>query len=137
MERHVTLLATLSSVWGALGLLLGVSMLILAGGALAELMDPMGTASELLAILTTGMLGSVGLFGTAWGGTHLWAAALLKERRPLGRVLSLALAVVNLLVLPFGTALGAYAMWVLLSEGGRRLFEPHSHSKIEDIHARP
>jgi hypothetical protein len=131
VERHVTLLAILSSLWGALGLLLGVSMLILAGGALAELLDPMGTASEFLALRTTGMLGTVGLFGTAWGGTHLWAASLLKRRRPLGRVLSLALAVVNLLVLPLGTAFGVYAMWVLLSEGGRRLFEPPRGGKME------
>ena len=124
MERHVTLLAILTSLWGALGLLLGVSMLLLAGGALAEFLDPTSTASEFLAVLTTGMLGTVGVFGTAWGGTHLWAASLLKRRRPAGRVLSLALAVVNLLVLPFGTAFGIYAMWVLLSEGGRHLFEP-------------
>jgi len=79
VERHVILLAILSRVWGALGLLLGVSMLILAGGALGELLDPMSTASEFLAVLTTAMLGTVGLFGTAWGGTHLWAAALLKR----------------------------------------------------------
>jgi hypothetical protein len=36
----------------------------------------------------------------------------------------LALALVNLLVLPFGTALGAYALWILLTDEGRRLFEP-------------
>jgi hypothetical protein len=36
----------------------------------------------------------------------------------------LGLAVVNLLVFPFGTALGAYALWVLLTNEGRRLFEP-------------
>jgi len=58
------------------------------------------------------------------GGAHTWAALLLKRRRPLGRVLSLGLAVVNLLVLPFGTAFGAYALWVLLTDEGRRLFEP-------------
>jgi hypothetical protein len=39
----------------------------------------------------------------------------------------LGLAVVNLLVLPFGTALGIYAMWVLLPDAGRRLFEPAGH----------
>ena len=31
---------------------------------------------------------------------------------------------INLLVLPFGTALGIYALWVLLTNDGRRLFEP-------------
>jgi len=32
--------------------------------------------------------------------------------------------VVDLLFLPFGTALGAYALWILLTNEGRRLFEP-------------
>jgi hypothetical protein len=35
----------------------------------------------------------------------------------------LGLAFVNLLVFPFGTALGGYALWTLLSHEGRRLFE--------------
>jgi hypothetical protein len=43
-------------------------------------------------------------------------------------MLSLALAVVDLPVLPFGTALGAYAMWVLLTNEGRRLFDPRPSS---------
>ena len=30
--------------------------------------------------------------------------------------------VVNLVLLPFGTALGAYACWVLLKDEGRKLF---------------
>ena len=30
----------------------------------------------------------------------------------------------SFLVLPFGTAFGAYALWVLLRDDGRRLFEP-------------
>jgi hypothetical protein len=29
---------------------------------------------------------------------------------------------VDLLLLPYGTALGVYAIWVLLSEGGKSLF---------------
>jgi hypothetical protein len=66
----------------------------------------------------------IGLFALLWGGAHSWAAHLLRRRRPLGRVVSLGLAVVNLLVLPFGTAFGAYALWVLLADEGRRLFEP-------------
>jgi len=47
----------------------------------------------------------------------------LKQRQSTGRILLLALAVTNLLVLPFGTALGIYALWVLLTNEGRRLFE--------------
>jgi hypothetical protein len=36
----------------------------------------------------------------------------------------ITLAVCNLVLLPFGTALGAYALWVLLSATTRKLFEP-------------
>jgi hypothetical protein len=35
----------------------------------------------------------------------------------------LALALVDLVVLPFGTALGVYALWVLLTNEGRHMFE--------------
>jgi hypothetical protein len=49
---------------------------------------------------------------------------LLRRRHPWGRALSLGLAVVNLVLLPFGTAFGIYALWVLLTNEGRRLFEP-------------
>ena len=124
MERHVNLLGILATLWGALAMLVGVSMLLLASGAVAELLAPAANRVDFAAGLTAAMFVLVGVFALVWGGAHVWAAVLMKRRRPLGRVLSLALAVVNLLVLPFGTALGAYALWVLLQDEGRRLFEP-------------
>jgi hypothetical protein len=124
VERHVNLLGILATLWGALAMLVGVSMLLLAAGALAELLAPVANRVDLAASLTAAMFVLIGVFALVWGGAHVWAAALMRRRRPLGRALSLALAVVNLLVLPFGTALGAYALWVLLRDDGRRLFEP-------------
>jgi hypothetical protein len=111
-------------LWGALAMLVGVSMLLLAAGALAELLAPVGKRVDLAASLTAAIFLFIGVFALIWGGAHVWAAVLLKRRRASGRVLSLALALVNLLVLPFGTAFGAYALWVLLRDDGRRLFEP-------------
>jgi hypothetical protein len=124
VERHVNLLGILATLWGALAMLVGVSMLLLAAGALAELFAPVANRVDFAASLTAAMFVLIGVFALVWGGAHVWAAMLMKRRRPLGRVLSLALAVVNLLVLPFGTAFGAYALWVLLRDEGRRLFEP-------------
>ena len=124
MERHVNLLGILATLWGALAMLVGVSMLLLAAGALAELLAPAANRVDFAASLTAAMFVLIGVFALVWGGAHVWAAVLMKRRRPFGRVLSLALAVVNLLVLPFGTAFGAYALWVLLRDEGRRLFEP-------------
>ena len=104
-------------------MLVGVSLLLLAAGAVAELLAPAASRVDLAASLTATMFVLIGIFALAWGGAHVWAAMLMKRRRPLGRVLSLGLAVINLLVLPFGTSLGAYALWVLLRDDGRRLFE--------------
>jgi hypothetical protein len=47
---------------------------------------------------------------------------VLAGHSPRARLLALGLAVGNLPLLPFGTALGAYAGWVLLNEEGRQVF---------------
>lgn len=123
MERHVRLLAILASLWGALATLVGLSMLLLAAGALAILFGPEGEAVAFAAGLTAAVFASIGGFTLLWGLVHIWVATRLRRRDALGRVVMLGLAVVNLLVFPFGTALGAYALWVLLANEGRRLFE--------------
>jgi hypothetical protein len=123
VERHVTLLGILAGLWGALAMLVGVSMLLLSAGALAELFESVGTAVEFAAGLTAAALAIIGVFCLLYGGAHVWASVLIGRRIPWGRVLMLALALVDLVVLPFGTALGIYALWALLTNEGRRLFE--------------
>ena len=56
-------------------------------------------------------------------GDHGGAVASGFDERRVG-LDHLALAVPNLPVLPFGTALGVYALWILLTNEARRLFEP-------------
>jgi hypothetical protein len=124
VERHVRLLGILSSLGGKLAMLVGVSMLLLSAGALAELLESLGTGVEFAAGVTTAVFAVIGVFALLWGGAHVWAAILLDRRQPFGRVLTLGLAVVNLVALPFGTAFGIYACWTLLTNDGRRLFEP-------------
>ena len=123
MERHVRLLAILASLWGALAALVSLSMLLLAGGALAILTGPEGESVALAAGLTAAVFAVIGIFSLLWGLAHIWTGMRLRRHDPIGRVVMLGLAVVNLLVFPFGTALGIYAMWMLLANDGRRLFE--------------
>ena len=61
-----------------------------------------------------------------WAALHIIVGRMLKKLRPSARLMTLGLAVGNLILLPFGTALGVYALWVLLKDEGRRLFEPTS-----------
>ena len=107
-------------------MLVGVSMLLLSAGAVAELLESVGTAVEFAASLTAAALAIIGVFSLLYGGAHVWASMLLRRRAPFGRVLMLELALVDLVVLPFGTALGIYALWALLTNEGRRLFEAHA-----------
>lgn len=123
MKRHVDLLGRLAGLWGALVVLAGLSLLLLAGGAVAELLDPVGTSVGIAAGLTAGAFALLGIFAVIWGLLHLLAAKWLKQRKASGRMLMLALALTNLPVLPFGTALGIYALWTLLTNEGRHLFE--------------
>lgn len=123
MDRHVRLLAILAILWGALATLVGLSMLLLAAGALAIFVAPEGEPVALAAGLTAAVFASIGAFSLLWGVAHIWIAMRLRRRDTFGRAGMLGLAVVNLLVFPFGTALGIYALWILLSNEGRRLFE--------------
>ncbi len=125
-ERHLPILILLVRIWGALSVLIGVSMLLLAVGAVAILVDPGWPREAVGTGITVGAFGVVfgvlGAFAVVWGSAHLWAGSLLRDHRPLGRLLTLALSLVNLLVLPFGTVMGAYALWILMTNDARHLF---------------
>lgn len=121
MNKHVDLLGLLYLVWGALGLLLGVAVLLLAAGAAALVAT--GAASDVAAAFTAATLLVVGLALVAAGGVSAWAGARLRRQHPSARLVAIVLAALNLFVLPFGTALGIYTLWVLLNDGVRAQFE--------------
>jgi hypothetical protein len=117
---HLHLLWVLQLVWGALGILLGASTLSLAIGAAAI---GWTDGDELAAGITAVAFVVCAILLLAAGGANAWAGAALRRRRPTGRMAALALAVPNLFILPFGTALGVYAFWVLLHHETRMEFD--------------
>jgi hypothetical protein len=121
VRPHLHLLSILHLVWGGIGLLLGVSTLMLAAGAAAIGWTTAG--SEMSASITAAafMIFAAALLGG--GLANAWAGRALQRRVANGRLVTLGLAVPNLFILPFGTALGIYAMWVLLHNETRALFE--------------
>ena len=121
MPSHLHLLWVLQLVWGAIGVLLGLSLLILAAGAGAIGWTTDG--DEVAAAITAVAFVVCAAVVLAAGAANAWAGAALKKRQPNGRMATLALAVPNLFILPFGTALAIYAFWVLLHHETRRAFE--------------
>jgi hypothetical protein len=61
-----------------------------------------------------GLLQFVGVLLVVMGALGLMAGWGLLERRPWARMLALVLGCINLIKVPFGTALGIYTLWVLL-----------------------
>lgn len=127
MTRHVDFLALLYLIWGGLFLLVGLAGLALAGGAAAIVASSAGLVqpgASLAAGLTAATMAVLALIALVWSALHLWIGSQLRRHIWWARLLALGLAVINVVLLPFGTALGVYACWVLLSEEGRRAFEP-------------
>jgi len=121
MPSHLHLLWVLQVVWGGIGVLLGVSTVMLAAGAAAIGWTTNG--DELAAGITAVAFLVCAILLLAAGAANAWAGTAIKRRQPNGRLATLALAVPNLFILPFGTALGVYAFWVLLHNETRSMFE--------------
>ena len=125
MKRHIDFLSTLYVAWGAIFALVAVAGFALAGGAfaIAESTGPVRFGSEMAARLTGVTISIVSLIALVWAILHIIVGRRLRMLRPSARLMALGLAVGNIILLPFGTALGAYAGWALLNDEGRRLFE--------------
>ncbi|MBI2222816.1 MAG: hypothetical protein HYU53_16625 [Acidobacteria bacterium] len=124
MLKHIDLLGLLYIVWGALGVLLGISVLLLAAGAVAIAASGMHRGPEIGAALTAFALTAASIVLLIGGGANVWAGAGLRRHRGAARITALGLGLLNLFLLPFGTALGIYTFWVLLNQDARARFEP-------------
>lgn len=125
MRRHVDFLSTLFQVWGAIFVLVAVAGFALAAGAaaIATSSGAVRFGADMAARLTAVSIGVIAIIALVWGVLHYFVGRRLRQYRPSARLLSLGLAIGNLILFPFGTALGGYACWVLLKDEGRSLFE--------------
>jgi hypothetical protein len=125
VKRHVDFLSTLFVAWGAIFALVAIAGFALAGGAfaIAQSTGPVRFSSEMAARLTGVTIAVISVIALVWAVLHIIIGRRLKLLRPSARLMSLGLALGNLILFPFGSALGAYTLWVLLKDEGRRLFE--------------
>ncbi len=116
MEKHITLVAAISIVFGTLGILIGIFLFVAISGGGFISGDP-----EAMSI--------TGIVGTALGGfvaltsvPGVIAGIGLLKRRSWARILAIILAILDLIEIPIGTAIGIYALWVLLNDETAKLF---------------
>jgi hypothetical protein len=120
LTSHVDLLGILFIIWGLLTTLVGISTLALGVAAAALVTSRAG--SSVAAGVTAATFTALALMAMAWGIVHVVVGIPLRRRQPWARLIALMLGSVDLVLLPYGTALGAYALWVLLNEKGKALF---------------
>ena len=110
-------------IWGALTILIGASTLALGLGAVAVITSASGDPSgHFAAGLTAAAFVALAIIAIVWGLAHIAVGVPLRRRRHWSRLAALMLGSIDLLLLPYGTVLGGYALWILLHQDGRKLF---------------
>ena len=127
MKSHVDFLGILFIVWGLLTVVVGVSTLALGIGA-ATLITSASGGGQVAAGITAAVFTALALMAILWGAAHVIVGVPLRRCTPWSRLTALMLGSVDLLLLPYGTALGVYALYVLLREDGKRLFTLGPHT---------
>jgi hypothetical protein len=127
LTAKVDIVGILFIVWGLLTTLVGVSTLALGIGAVAVIASTArGGGGDVAAGLTAFAFTALAIMAMTWGAAHVVVGVPLRRHRPWSRLAALMLGAVDLLLLPYGTALGVYAMWILLNEDSKRLFAVNS-----------
>ena len=125
MDLHVKVLAAFYLIFGVLGILGSLMVLLIFGGAAGIIsMAAPNDPDALLAVPIVGLIGGILvmlIFTLSVPG--IIAGIGLLKRRPWARILTIVLSVLNLINIPFGTLLGIYGLWVLLSRNIGPLFD--------------
>lgn len=123
MLTHVKVLGVLYILLSALGLCAALFLMLAIGaasGIVAASAEPQDAAVALPIIGISGTALVAFLLLTSAPGL-ITGIGLLKFR-PWSRILGIALSVINLIHIPFGTVLGIYGLWVLLNKDSERIF---------------
>ena len=121
-DTHLELLAWLHWLWAGFNAVVGLAMASFAVAAMLAGTSPGLPDASFAASLTAGAFLLVSVAALAWSAVHAWCARALGRRDPSGRLVALGLAVFDALLVPFGTLLAAYTIWLLLQDAGRRRF---------------
>jgi hypothetical protein len=126
VKAQVDFVGILFIVWGLLTTLVGVSTLALGIGAVAVIASAArgGGGADVAAAVTAAAFTALAIIAMIWGAAHVVVGVPLRRHQPWTRLVALMLGAVDLLLLPYGTALGIYAIWILLNEDAKKLFQP-------------
>ncbi len=125
MQQHVRILGYLNIIYGSFGILIGLFVFLALGGVAGFIsqIDPSVDAQTVGPILV--MVGTFVVIAlVVVSAPSIVAGIGLLGFKPWARILTIVLSALHLISIPFGTALGIYGLWVLLSGPSEALFRP-------------
>jgi hypothetical protein len=124
METHVKVLGVLQIALGCLSLLAAVVIMVVFLGGVGA-MGFSGDPDAQRALPLVGFVGTaVVTFLVVMSLPGILTGIGLLRHRPWARIVGIVLSVLSLMMIPFGTLVGIYGLWVLFSKDTERLFEP-------------
>jgi hypothetical protein len=123
MATHVKVLGVLYIALSAFGLCAALVLSLALGVATGIVGANADAHDAAIAIPIIGLAGTTLVaFLVATSLPGLIAGIGLLKFRPWARILAIVLAVINLIHIPFGTAVGIYGLWVLFNKETEQLF---------------
>jgi hypothetical protein len=128
MERHIKILGVLNIVWGAMGALTGLLLLVIFGGAFGivgtALHQTEATAAWPIVAAVGGVVaGAITIYLLIVSIPSIVAGFGLLNFKPWARIVGIVVSALHLIHIPFGTALGIYGLWVLVSRETESYFD--------------
>ena len=119
VANHISLLGALWIVYSLFLLLAGVFLLFLGKVFIAFLLTQHQPDAPPIFLLKP-LLSMIGLLVIGYGAVSLAAGWGLIRREGWARLLAMIVGCIALIKVPFGTALGIYTLWVLISHNGEQ-----------------
>lgn len=121
VARHAHLLGILWIAYSALSLIGSVVLMIIAHTIFGRLGLPSMPGGPPMFIRP--LLSAIALVLLCKAAAGIAAGLGLLQRQDWGRILAIVLGVISLINIPFGTAIGIYTLWVLVSPGADKEYE--------------
>ena len=123
MADHIKIVAILHIIYSSFMIIGALAVMAIFGG-IATLIGASGSPDATPAVPIVGGIGVIiCLVLVILGLPGLVAGIGLLKFKPWARMLGIVISAIDLISVPFGTALGVYGLWALLSQEGTMLFQ--------------
>ena len=122
MDTHVKVLGSLQIALGVLGLF-GALVLVFVFGGVTSAVGASGDPDARIALPIIGITGMA--LVTCLAAVSVPSVIIgigLIRLRPWARIAGMVISILSLMMIPFGTIIGVYGLWVLFSKDTERLF---------------